>query len=328
MTVRAAAALMLALFVLSAGANEPDEADSGPDRVLVFAPLEVTAGDPFTVWVYGGWGFVLEIVSPAGRVVRRSEGMPVMVGPLTRFDWHLSGIEPTSAGGSYLLRVHDSDGEIAATRRLAVVPGDFRRETIGLSQSLTELRTTTDPRRDRETRELMDLIQSRDPSIRHHTGTFGWPLPPDTRRTSLYGDRRLFEYSDGTSAGSIHVGLDLAAPVGTPVVSSGSGVVRIARYRLVTGYSVVIEHLPGIYSLYYHLDSLLADEGARVETGDVIGTVGATGLATGPHLHWEFRVGGVPVSPTAMTARDLLRPPFETPPFEAPPPEAPAFGAP
>jgi murein DD-endopeptidase MepM/ murein hydrolase activator NlpD len=106
------------------------------------------------------------------------------------------------------------------------------------------------------------------------------------------------------------VGLDLAAPVGTPVYSSGDGIVRMARNRIVTGETVVIEHLPGVYSLYYHLDEISVEEGEEIAVGAMIGTVGSTGLATGPHLHWEIRVAGVPVSPEDATKQALL---FETP---------------
>jgi murein DD-endopeptidase MepM/ murein hydrolase activator NlpD len=80
----------------------------------------------------------------------------------------------------------------------------------------------------------------------------------------------------------------------------------MARDRIVTGNTVVIEHLPGVFSLYYHLDSIGVDEGDVVEQGERIGTVGMTGLATGPHLHWEIRVGGVPVAPEEASRVPLL----------------------
>ncbi len=71
----------------------------------------------------------------------------------------------------------------------------------------------------------------------------------------------------------------------------------MATNRIVTGGTVVIEHLPAVYSLYYHLDTVDVAVNDIVEQGERIGTVGSTGLSTGPHLHWELRVSGVAVDP-------------------------------
>jgi murein DD-endopeptidase MepM/ murein hydrolase activator NlpD len=90
------------------------------------------------------------------------------------------------------------------------------------------------------------------------------------------------------------------------VVASGSGRVVMAEERLLTGLTVVLEHLPGVYSLYYHLDSLLVRQGDEVQLGQRVGTVGMTGLATGPHLHWELRVSGTAVDPDSLVARPLI----------------------
>jgi murein DD-endopeptidase MepM/ murein hydrolase activator NlpD len=82
--------------------------------------------------------------------------------------------------------------------------------------------------------------------------------------------------------------------------------VVLARPRIVTGNSVVIEHLPGVYSLYYHLDTIAVSEGEMVQTASLLGTSGSTGLATGPHLHWEIRVSGENTDPDALVARPIL----------------------
>ncbi|MEE0353111.1 MAG: M23 family metallopeptidase, partial [Treponema sp.] len=68
-----------------------------------------------------------------------------------------------------------------------------------------------------------------------------------------------------------------------------------------TGWSVVIEHLPGLYSLYYHMSQLKVKEGDIVKPGQVIGFSGSTGLATGPHLHWEMRLNMEAVNPDFFT---------------------------
>jgi murein DD-endopeptidase MepM/ murein hydrolase activator NlpD len=89
-----------------------------------------------------------------------------------------------------------------------------------------------------------------------------------------------------------HEGIDYAALVGTPVMAAGDGVVRQAGYAGGYGNLVEIRHANGIVTRYGHLSRILTRPGARVSQGQVIGRVGATGLATGPHLHYEFRVNG------------------------------------
>ena len=80
----------------------------------------------------------------------------------------------------------------------------------------------------------------------------------------------------------------------------------LAEFRILTGNSVVLEHFPGIYSLYYHMDSLNVEEGQPLVQGDQIGELGSTGLVTGPHLHWELRVNTIPVDPMKYLERGLI----------------------
>jgi murein DD-endopeptidase MepM/ murein hydrolase activator NlpD len=76
--------------------------------------------------------------------------------------------------------------------------------------------------------------------------------------------------------------------------------------RELTGITVVLEHAPGVYSVYFHLSRVMVEAGQTVDAGAVIALSGATGLVTGPHLHWEFRVDGVSVDPMPLVARGLL----------------------
>jgi murein DD-endopeptidase MepM/ murein hydrolase activator NlpD len=89
-----------------------------------------------------------------------------------------------------------------------------------------------------------------------------------------------------------HEGIDYAADVGAPVMAAGDGVVRQAGRAGGYGNLVEIRHANGIVTRYGHLSRILTRPGARVTQGQVIGRVGATGLTTGPHLHYEFRVNG------------------------------------
>jgi hypothetical protein len=183
----------------------------------------------------------------------------------------------------------------AATGILGEIPleiagRDFVSEVIELNPVLTGVRTDPDPQKTAEAVRLQAII-NRNGNEAFCYGSFVPPVT-STRRTSFFGDRRVYKYSNGGSDVSIHAGIDYGVPKGTVVVSCGQGRVVLARSRIVTGNSIVIEHLPGVYSLYYHLDKIDIEEGVTVEAGTPLGLSGATGLATGPHLHWEIRVSG------------------------------------
>jgi murein DD-endopeptidase MepM/ murein hydrolase activator NlpD len=95
-----------------------------------------------------------------------------------------------------------------------------------------------------------------------------------------------------------HPGLDIAAPVGAPVRAAAAGTVVVAA-KASTGYGwrIIIDHGAGQTTLYAHLSAFSVAEGQKVSKGQVIGAVGATGLATGPHLHFEVGVRGTPSDP-------------------------------
>ncbi|MBF0394569.1 MAG: M23 family metallopeptidase, partial [Alphaproteobacteria bacterium] len=94
-----------------------------------------------------------------------------------------------------------------------------------------------------------------------------------------------------------HEGLDLTAPVGTPVLATGRGVVAVAGPRGPYGLMVELRHGEGMVTRYAHLDCLSVAEGAVVPLGAPLGEVGATGRTTGPHLHYEIRQGDRALDP-------------------------------
>lgn len=111
--------------------------------------------------------------------------------------------------------------------------------------------------------------------------------------TSDFGVRRW-----GKKRGvRFHEGIDIAAHRGTPVYASGDGVVTFAGYKHGLGKVVIIDHGFGITSIYGHNSSLYVQEGQRVKRGSSISAVGSTGRSTGPHLHYQVEVDGVPVDP-------------------------------
>jgi murein DD-endopeptidase MepM/ murein hydrolase activator NlpD len=94
-----------------------------------------------------------------------------------------------------------------------------------------------------------------------------------------------------------HAGVDLAAGAGTPVSATAGGVVAFANWGGGYGNLVTVVHAGGVETRYGHLMRMAVAPGQQVRTGDVIGWVGSTGLSTGPHLHYEVRIGGRAVSP-------------------------------
>lgn len=95
----------------------------------------------------------------------------------------------------------------------------------------------------------------------------------------------------------LHTGIDFGAPTGAPIRAAGSGTVILASYTAGYGNCVVIDHGGDTTTLYGHCSALLVSEGQTVHRGQLIARVGATGMATGPHLHFELRRHGVPVRP-------------------------------
>ncbi|MBN2553527.1 MAG: M23 family metallopeptidase [Spirochaetales bacterium] len=222
--------------------------------------------------------------------------------------WYfLVGIPSTAEAGEYCLEISASRGRrfVLYRRQLPIHHRSFRSEEIAFNQALTELMTVPDPQKVEEYRQLGRLLMQFHARSLFQTGTLIVPVE-SRRRTSHFADRRLYSYTDGGSSRSLHNGIDLAAPVGTPVFASGAGRVLLAGQRIISGNSVVIEHLPGVLTLYYHLEEIAVQEGQRVFQGQQIGTVGMSGLATGPHLHWELRVGGVAVDPDFFVENPMI----------------------
>ncbi|WP_298398448.1 M23 family metallopeptidase [uncultured Azonexus sp.] len=114
-----------------------------------------------------------------------------------------------------------------------------------------------------------------------------------------------FGYRNDPFAGlrSRHDGLDFAAPTGTPVVAAADGVVLTASYHQEFGNMIDVDHGDGLVSRYAHLSAMDVVESQIVRRGDKIGAVGTTGRSTGPHLHFEVRMLGVPQNPATFLKR-------------------------
>jgi murein DD-endopeptidase MepM/ murein hydrolase activator NlpD len=132
------------------------------------------------------------------------------------------------------------------------------------------------------------------------SGPFIWPVAEVI--VDPFGIRRSY---NGGPVSSFHQGIDLAADEGVPIAASNSGRVAYVASGPTHGNSVLIDHGDGVFSGYGHMSAFNVQVGQMVNKGDIIGFVGHTGMATGPHVHWEIIVRGVPVDPVPWTLQTV-----------------------
>lgn len=188
------------------------------------------------------------------------------------------------AGASMVVEARQGDWR--ATETVRIQPGDFPSQTInGLPAGTVD---PTDPdliaRIQREAALKAEAYASRAVS-EDFAGGFDWPLAT-FRVSSRWGAQRIL---NGTPARP-HYGIDLAAPAGTEIRAPAPGLVALAHPEMhYEGGITFLDHGQGVITVYLHQSRLLVETGQQVERGQVIGRVGATGRATGPHLCWRGR---------------------------------------
>jgi len=200
--------------------------------------------------------------------------------------WRLAvlepGLEPRGLGG-----------------HLTVHKRDFAVQHLTLPRGMVDLNPETERRATAEGERLATLYRTITPE-RLWRGGFVRPVAGSEPATG-FGARRVINGQPR----SPHSGADYAAPRGTPVVAVNSGRVAVVGDFFFPGRLVALDHGLGVYTLYFHLDSVAVVDGEVVERAQVLGTVGATGRATGPHLHFGAIVGTARVDPTALLKLDL-----------------------
>lgn len=234
---------------------------------------------------------VIGKVPPASRVVYQGERLPV-----TDYGTIVFGIG-RDAQGVAKVTVTTPDG---AKRHVAVTiePRDWPIERVdGVPP-----KTVSPPPNvaQRIARERKQVTQARAHSNNGlgFAQRFIWPVRG--RISGRFGNQRVY---NGTP-GSAHSGMDIAAGRGTPVKAPAAGTVVLAEPDLyVTGGTVLIDHGYGIGSNFLHLSKLDVGVGDRVEQGEIIGQVGASGRATGPHLHWGMSWQSTRIDPLLVLER-------------------------
>lgn len=191
--------------------------------------------------------------------------------------WTLLGEEPTESP------------DVARTSLGQGGPDDGTDDVGWRATLLFDELTERVPRQLEELRELRESVLSRNHRLDHTPSV--WPT--EGYVSSEFG-RRIHPVSGRAQP---HQGIDIAAWTGTPVHAPAAGKVALAGSYGGYGLTVIIDHGYGVRTLYAHNSRLHVRVGAEVKRGDLISSVGTTGVSTGPHLHYEVHVNGVPVNP-------------------------------
>jgi len=209
----------------------------------------------------------------------------------------LLAVDLEKAPGEYELKLtgQTATGEkISCSAMVAVRKGLFATEKLQVGKEFVEPDPEQVKRANEERQKLRDIFDHVTPE-RLWDGNFRIPLDGVTTGSN-FGKRRILNGNPG----SPHSGVDLPGTTGTPVHAAQRGRVVLAEELFFAGNAVVGEHGLGIFTVYGHLFEIDAKVGDTVETGAVLGKVGATGRVTGPHLHWGLTVGRARVNPLLL----------------------------
>jgi murein DD-endopeptidase MepM/ murein hydrolase activator NlpD len=178
--------------------------------------------------------------------------------------------------------------------KVTVASRAFSVQRLSVPPGMADLDPETERRAVSEGQRLQMLYRTITPE-RLWRGRFVRPVSGEEPPTG-FGARRIINGKPRAP----HGGADYSAPRGTPVVAANAGRVALVADYFFPGRLVAIDHGLGLYTLYFHLDSVAVTEGERVDRGQPLGTVGISGRTTGPHLHFGAQLGAARVDPTAL----------------------------
>src|SRR5688572_11096786 len=312
------------------GAIAPDSASPTAVTPVDSAPLARVADDTGVVRLYppeprrGGvvFAFAEGVASPTPRCSWKSAPIPcyhVQDGTLVTIP-----LPADEDAGTFTLTIDRPNGRIV--RQIAIADRDLGRELIFLTDSLYR-RATNAREIARDARAIRGIASVESPEQRW-SGRWREPVPG--MRSTGYGvERYYYRATDSTRSIALdsqararatfagdtsdiaftgapawrHAGIDITARRGAPVTAPAAGMVVDVGDYVLSGRTVLVDHGQGAVSAYFHLDTATVAKGDLVRPGQRIGRVGATGLATGPHLHYALYLHGKDVDPVAF--RDM-----------------------
>lgn len=281
----------LAVLVLAAVApcRELASAASGTSPRVTWHPARPRVGTVASLYVDGIGGRAVVEGSVAGR--------PLAFFPYAEGQVALVGLDLEQKPGPlpWTLAVLEPDGAARTVRgRVDVRRHEFPVQRLTLPEKMVDLDAETERRAGQEAERLRTLYRTIS-GERLWRGAFTHPLGARAPGTN-FGSRRIINGQPRMP----HGGADYAAREGTPVVAANAGRVALVADFFFPGRLVALDHGLGLYTLYFHLERAAVSEGERVERGQTIGTVGATGRVTGPHLHFAAQVGPARVDPASL----------------------------
>jgi len=221
-------------------------------------------------------------VAPDSRVFLDDEALDVSAEGVVVFGF---GRDET---GTRLLKVESGEeggekGSQNCEQQLQLVTREYR---VSRVEGVPQKTVTPDPEHLERIRIEVALVRSAravSGSATDFASGFVWPVTG--RISGVYGSQRVYNGSPGRP----HYGVDVARPTGTPVAAPAPGVVVLAEADLFySGGTLIIDHGSQVNSSFLHMSKVLVPVGTRVETGDIVGEVGASGRASGPHLDWRM----------------------------------------
>lgn len=233
----------------------------------------------------GGW---IRGQAPAGTVSARLDDRPLTLDRQGRF----FAAFDRDAGPTATLAAQLKDGR-SIESRLTVSPRAWEIEHVDVPR--TQGKTDEEFLAMRKP-ELAQIAAARavDSPSQGWTQQFIWPVKG--RISGKFGSQRIYK---GGEAGAYHSGIDIAPGAGTPIVAPADGVVVLAAEQpfSLEGHLLIVDHGAGLSSAFLHCDTLAVKPGDVVRQGQVLATVGMTGRATGPHLHWSLTWRGARLDP-------------------------------
>ncbi|MBI5746225.1 MAG: M23 family metallopeptidase [Nitrospirae bacterium] len=209
----------------------------------------------------------------------------------------LIGIDMEDEAGIHQLRVEISkrDGQsLSNIYPIKVIPGKFKIEDLTMPKDMVDLDDESLKRVAIEKTKTIEIL-SKITAERFWKGAF--IMPAEGRLIENFGYRRRLN----GEARSPHNGIDISAPTGTEIHAGNDGTVVLADDLFFGGKSIYIDHGLGAYTFYSHLSQINVSLGDKVRRGDLIGLVGSSGRATGPHLHWGMKINGARINPISVT---------------------------
>lgn len=187
--------------------------------------------------------------------------------------------------------------ELRMTAPLVIVPGQYASEALKVAPRTIQPPASELRRIREEQKEVGRIYGVITPKI-YWNGPF--QLPIESVVTSHYGSYRVY---NGQKQ-SPHLGMDLRAKVGTPIKTPAAGKVVLAKDLFFTGWTVIVDHGYGMFSVFAHMSKLAVRVGDELQTGQKLGLSGATGRVSGPHLHWGAVIQRVKVDPELLILAD------------------------